>query len=131
MELQATKDQKLEFSRIRIGPPSASNRPLNLLLKFSFWLRHKPATKEYKSATDFIRLGTHFNASGHPILGFAADFYRLKNRKVRFQSRVHDFREKTHILERRLCRSGGQPSQLIVCNAQIKVSIIFNKNVRN
>jgi len=57
--------------------------------------------------TGFFNSGTRFGAWGPIFIGLYIE-------KCVFEIRVHDFREKKAYLERGLCRSGGQPSTLIV-----------------
>jgi len=52
-----------------------------------------------------------FNKARAPKFGLGRPYSTcLYIEKFVFRIEVHDFREKRHILEHKLCRSGGQPS---------------------
>jgi len=79
-----------------------------------------------KSGPDFDRLGTHFWCIWAPILRARGPILSgLYIEKCVFDIRVHDFREKRHSLERRLCRSGGRPSKLIVNHPILVWILVF------
>jgi len=100
-----------DFQQVPIRAPNPSIRAPNSSHQKSNLIREK-------SGPEFDKLGTHFvqlKEVRAPIFRARGPIFTgLYNEKSVFRIRVHDFREKRHILERRLCRSGGQPSQLIV-----------------
>ena len=76
-------------------------------------IRQKSGPDFSHLSPDFDRLGmrfVHLKEVRAPIFRARGPiFTRLYNEKSIFKIGVHDFREKRHILKRRLCRSGGRP----------------------
>ena len=89
-------------------------------------IRKKSGPELDHSGPDFDRLGTHFWCIRAPILRVRGPILNgLYIEKCVFDIGVHDFREKRHSLERRLCRSGERPSKLIVNHPILVWILVF------
>ena len=118
-ELKAQKKMmNSDYQQVSNRAPNPSIRAPNSSHQKNNLVREKSGPELDHSGPDFDRLGTRFvqlKEVRAPIFrARGLIFTGLYNEKSIFRIRVHDFREKRHILERRLCRSVGQPSKLIV-----------------